>query len=193
MAHVGDSVHVRDHREMTVRFLATVLRTVVRAADCTANEDFPDALASTVGDSVWVYADLDARNGQARRSLRGRLVPHPCPKVKRVNRPLKRLNDLYTATRIVANEGAVGLIIATLLKGDDGLRNRAVHRFRLDQASCDALSGQLVLDDQRSRLAGVFRLPQDRHLSDGRGRGEVVSELRRRQAGLFANRRTRHG
>ncbi|NQE62388.1 hypothetical protein E1H18_2644 [Caulobacter sp. RHG1] len=186
-------VHVGNDSQVTVGFLSSVLGAVVRSADRATDEGLSDAVAATVGNGVWIDADLDARDHHGRRALRRGFIPEASPKPEGVNRPLKRVDDLYTASRVVADERPVRRIIAALFKRGDGLRNRAVHRFRFDEAGGNALPRELVLDDQGPSFSRVFRLPQDRHLRDGRCGGEVVGELRGRKPRQFANGRTRHG
>lgn len=172
---------MRESREIAVGFGSPVFRILTGLANGAANEHLADAIVGTnlrERQGVRVDRYFDAVNVEGRRA-RWRFGVICLPEVQLVRRSLENLNYVDGSLRVVASEWTAGRVVPTALKVGDRLCNDAVHRCTVSQAFRDSSLGVLVLDDERSVLARIFRLPQDSHLAYRCRSDEIVSKLRR--------------
>lgn len=189
-------VEVGNRGEVSVRFRPPVFRSIARLSDCAADEYLPHSLLVPVLHdcySIGRNRDFNTRDIQGRRR-ESRIGVYRIPQIEFVRCSLEGFDDVDTALRIIADQGAIAPIIPALFQFRYGAGHNAINAAAISQAICDCSSRMLILNDQRSIGAGIFRLPKNPQLPYGRRCHKIVGELRSRKPRSSAwGWRTGHG
>lgn len=167
-AKILHGVNVGDSGKVLIGVRAAVLGGVTLSPDGASDEQLPDSVAVAVvceSEGVWIDAHFNAVD-QQRLGVRWGRHETDVPKVQSVNGSLERLDGFYGPAGVISDQGAVGRVIPPRLKVCDCGRRQPVGVFRCDQTCGDAAARVLILDNQRTGVAGVFRSSEDTELGE---------------------------
>ena len=196
MGKIVARVHVSNRRQMPVCFSPSVLGSIPRLANRAADKYLPHSwLLSSLrhGKRVWkdryLHAVYVQRRGAQRRFLVVRL-----PEIKFVRRSLEQFDYVDGTLSVIRHERAACRVIAAAFQLYRRSRDERIHTRAIPQAFCDSSLRVLVLNNQRSVLAGIFSLPQYPHLAYRGRRNKVIGQLCRRKPCVCAwGGRSSHG